>query len=271
MTNENGGMTPADMAAVMGNNNGGMFGNEGGAWWIIILFLFAFAGGWGNNGFGGGWGNNAAMGAADNYVLASDFATLQRQIESAAQSLERKGDGINNGLCDGFYTQAQLINGVNTNILTQGNATNMAMMQGFNATQAQMAQCCCDMRYDALKNSCDTNRGIETGFAQTNYNMATQANGISREIERGFCDTNYNMQSEHCQTMQAIDKVGDRVIDWLSQRENQQLRDENAALRLAASQAHQNNVLIGALKQPCPIPAYQVPNPYCNCNSGCGC
>lgn len=267
---ENGGMTPADMAAVMGNNNnGGLFGNDNGAWWIIILFLFAFAGGWGNNN-GGAFGGGG-MGVSDGYVLASDFATLQRQIESATQSLERKGDTIVNGLCDGFFNNAQQINGVNTNILTQGNATNMAMMQGFNATQAQMAQCCCDMRYDALKNSCDTNRAIETGFAQTNYNLATQANGMSREMERGFCNTNFAMQSQHCQTMQAIDKVGDRVIDWLSQRENQQLRDENAALRLAASQANQNNVIIGALKQPCPIPAYQVPNPYCNCNNGCGC
>ena len=42
-------MTPADFAAVTGNNNG--WGNDGG-WWLILLFLFAF-GGWGN-----GFGNN---------------------------------------------------------------------------------------------------------------------------------------------------------------------------------------------------------------------
>ena len=42
----NGGMSPADFAAVMGNGGrgyGGGFGNGfgDGAWWIIILFLFA--------------------------------------------------------------------------------------------------------------------------------------------------------------------------------------------------------------------------------------
>ena len=37
-------MTPADIAAVTGNNgNGWGFGGDG-AWWIIILLLFGFGG-----------------------------------------------------------------------------------------------------------------------------------------------------------------------------------------------------------------------------------
>ena len=81
-------------------NTGGFGGFGGdGAWWIIILFLFVFCG-WGNN----GWGNNGNYGAGgvmDGYVLTSDFATVERKLDS-----------VNNGLCDGFYAQAQLINGV---------------------------------------------------------------------------------------------------------------------------------------------------------------
>lgn len=46
------GLSAADVAAVTGNN--GFGGNGDGAWWLIILFLFAF----GNNGWNGG-GNNA--------------------------------------------------------------------------------------------------------------------------------------------------------------------------------------------------------------------
>lgn len=46
-------MTPADIAAVTGNNNGnGFFGNDG---YLFILFLFFAMFGWGN-GFGGGYG-----------------------------------------------------------------------------------------------------------------------------------------------------------------------------------------------------------------------
>lgn len=56
------------------NTNGGNgfgFGNDG-AWWIIILFLFAFCGGWGGN-----WGGNGNTGAGvvDGYVLTSDLPT----------------------------------------------------------------------------------------------------------------------------------------------------------------------------------------------------
>ena len=40
-------MTPADIAAVTNNGNNGMWGGDN-AWWIIILFLFAFVG-------NGGW------------------------------------------------------------------------------------------------------------------------------------------------------------------------------------------------------------------------
>ena len=91
----------ADIAAATGNNgnNNGM--GWGGDWsaWIIIFLIFA-AFGWGGNGnglFGGG-----SRGAADNYVLASDFSMLSRQMSDGFASQERKLDSINNGLCDGF-------------------------------------------------------------------------------------------------------------------------------------------------------------------------
>lgn len=120
-------MTPADIAAVTGNCGGNGMWGDGGAWWIIILFLFVFCG-WGGN----GWGNNGgAAGAADNYVLASDFATLQRQIDSSTASLERKSDAINSGLCDGFYAQ-------NTTALTGFSNVNQNLCNGF--AQAELSR-----------------------------------------------------------------------------------------------------------------------------------
>lgn len=179
MMNE--GMGPADIAAVTNNNGGGFgWGGSGGWFWIVVLFLFAFSGWGGIGGLGGG-------GAQQNYVLASDFATIQRQLSDGFGGVEKGIDTIRNGLCDGFYTEAQLMNG-----------TNMNMMQGFNAVQSQLADCCCK---------------AQTAIAGVNYNMATQANGISREIERGFCDTNYNNQAAH--------NPGDR---WSSCRDRRAFR-----------------------------------------------
>ena len=268
-------MTPADIAAVTrNNNNGGLFGGDNGAWFLIILFLFAFAGGWGNNGWGGAGGGNIT----ENYVLSSDFATIQRQLSDGFASMERKGDSISNGLCDGFYAQNTTMlngfNGVNTAVLNGTNNVTNAVMNGTNAIQSQLAQCCCDnksaiadVKYAMAMNANATDRAIGDGFAQTNFAIQNQHNAIERQVERGFADTNYNMATNTCQTLQAIDKVGDRVIEWMANRETQNLRDENNALRLAASQQAQNNYLINELRQ-YPRPAYVVPNPYaatCNC------
>lgn len=54
LTEGNGGLSAADVAAVTGGyGNNGFFGGDG-AWWLIILLLFA-NNGWGNGfGFGGG-------------------------------------------------------------------------------------------------------------------------------------------------------------------------------------------------------------------------
>lgn len=275
-------MTPADIAAVTGNNGNGMWG-DGGAWWIIILFLFVFCG-WGN---GNGWGNNGGAGAADNYVLASDFATLQRQIDSSTASLERKSDAINSGLCDGFYamntTALNGFSGVNQNLsngfaqaelsrangqmglMQQMNANNIAAMQNANALQAQLAQCYCD------------NREAISGM---NYNMAMNTNALQHSVESGFCQTNYNNASN---TRDIIDNQNSNARAILDALNAQQLAAKDAkiaeqnqqifGLQLAASQQAQNNYLIQTLK-PAPVPSFPAGQLYgymggcCNpCNS----
>lgn len=275
-------MTPADIAAVTGNNGNGMWG-DGGAWWIIILFLFVFCG-WGN---GNGWGNNGGAGAADNYVLASDFATLQRQIDSSTASLERKSDAINSGLCDGFYAQnttaltgfsnvnQNLCNGFaqaelsrangQMNLMQQMNASNITAMQNANALQSQLAQCCCDNR---------------EAISGVNYNMAMNTNAVQHSVENGFCQTNYNNANN---TRDIIDNQNSNARAILDALNAQQIAAKDAkiaeqsqqifGLQLAASQQAQNNYLVQTLK-PAPVPSFPAGQLYgymggcCNpCNS----
>lgn len=141
----------ADIAAATGNNgrNNDGFSDGAGAWWIVIFLIFAFMG-WGRNGYG--FGGGTGSGAADNYVLASDFATLQRQIDSSTATLERKADATQQGLCDGFYAMntgmlngfsgvqqamCQGFSGINSNINTTGYETRNAI----NALSSQLADC----------------------------------------------------------------------------------------------------------------------------------
>ena len=127
------GLSPADVVALNGSNgNDGMFGGNG-AYWLIILFLFAFCG-WGGNGFGG-FGGGSGAGASDNYVLASDFATIQRQLSDGFGALEAKGDSISNGLCSGFYETARIGDGIKEKIYSTRDADYSYGAQGYYCEQ----------------------------------------------------------------------------------------------------------------------------------------
>ena len=220
-----------------GYGNNGFFGND---WaWIVILLLFGY-GGRGFGGFGGGYG---AGGIGENYVLATDFANL-----------ERKMDGINNGLCDGFYAQ-------NTNMLNGFAGVQQTLCQGFSGIDRsianlgyQQAQCCCDVK-GAIKD-------VAYGNAMNTNAIQQQISSCCCDLEKANMQNRFDAQAYNCNTLQAIDKVGDRIIDYLANEKTQALRDENFALRLSASQAKQNEFLLGKLS-PCPTPAYVVPNPNC--------
>ena len=270
----NGCYSLSDIAAATGRNNGGMFGDEGGAWWIIILFLFAFAGGWGNNGYGYGSGNcgQNATSVYEGYVLNNDMSMISRQMSDGFSSQERKLDSISNGICSLGYNQLDQINGINTNIMGVGNAI-----------QTQLTDCCCktqtnigDVKYAIGSTGAEVSREVERGFSDTNYNLATQANGITNAMQSAFCQTNFNAQTN---TRDIVDSqnAGTQAIlariDALeSSRKDEKIAELTAQLNradLAASQAAQNTYLLSELK-PCPQPAYVVPNPYCNCRCNCG-
>lgn len=251
-------LSPADIAAVSGNNrNNGFMGDN---WvWLIVLFLFC---GWGNNGWGGNRGNSGAM---DSYVLVSDFATIQRQIDSATSTLERKADITQSGLCDGFYAMnTTLLNGfsgVNQNMnngfmnaeLARCNQQ-AALMQQLNNMQAQNAECCCN---------------IKQAIGETNYNIATQACDTRNTIQNATRDI---VDNQNCNARAILDALTAQRIEAKDAKiaeQNQQI----FAAQLAASQAAQNAYLVNQLK-PCPIPAYLVQNPSCcygTATNACGC
>lgn len=272
MFNSNNGYSLADIAAATGNNNNdGMFGGNG-AWWIIILFLFCFAGGWGNN-WGGFGGNQGSTSVYEGYVLNNDMSMISRQMSDGFNSQERKLDSISNGICSLGYDQLAQMNGINTNI-----------MSGVNTLQAAVKDCCCqtqqntkDTQYLIGSNAAEISRGVERGFSDTNYNLATQSNALTTAVNNGFCQAGFAAQTN---TRDIIDNASANtraILEKLSKMEidakNDKIADLTARLNradLAASQAAQNTYLINELK-PCPQPAYVVPNPYCNCNCNNGC
>lgn len=248
----------ADIAAATGNgrNNDGMFGGDG-AWWLIVLFLFVFCG-WGNN----GWGNNGNGGGYA--ATAATQADIQRGFDNSA--VISKLDGINNGLCDGFYSMNNGMltgfNGINTNIMQTGfgiqqaiNADTVANMQNTNALQAQLANCCCETR-EAIQ-------GVNYNMAQNTCALQNTMNNNTRDI----------LENQNSNTR--------AILDYLCQKETADLRAENQALKLAASQSNQNAVLQAAMDAntaeilrrtaPLPVPAFPASNLYGYTCNGCNC
>ena len=244
-------LSPADVAVLSGNarNNDGIgFGDN--AWWIIVLLLF----GWGRNGFGGGYG--ASGGVGENYVLATDFATIERKL-----------DGINNGICDATFalnntvtngfagvqqTLCQGFNGVNTAVL-QSSVNNE---RGLWNLSSQFADCCCK-----------TQRAIDG----VNYNMAMNTNSLQQTLCNNTRDI---IENQNANYRALHDELVANKLEMKNDRIAEQQNEINA-LRLAASQEKQNAYLLSELK-PCPSAAYIVPNPNCCYNynvtpAGCGC
>lgn len=259
------GYSLSDVAAVTKDGEGW---GGGASWWIIILFLFVFCG-WGGNGFGNRGNDAALQGALTRTDLCQDMNF---------QSLENGVRGIQQGLCDGFYAQnstmLQGFNGLQQSIGTefrgvdnaicnlgfnvqQGfNSSNMTAMQNANAIQAQLAQCCCDTR---------------AGLADVKYQMATDT-----------CAINNNIQSQTRDIIENANNNTRSILDFLVQDKISTLQQENANLKLAASQSAQNNYLVSQLSPKFPVPAYVTCNPFtgqygypqtntCGCgNCNCG-
>lgn len=240
-------MTPADIAAVTNNRGNGGFGDGfGDGWWIIILFLL-----FGNRGYGGGnYGGGGCATQAD-VRAAVDQQTLISKIDQQTYGLADSFTALNNTLNNNFR-------GLDNAICTLG----YQGAQHANNLSAQLAQCCCDTRA-AIKDN--TTQGVMNTNA-----IQQQIAACCCDLEKANMQNRFDAQTYNCNTLQAIDKLGDRIIDYMAAEKTQALRDENQALRLAASQAKQNQYLINELR-PCPIPAYITCNPYAANYGNCGC
>jgi hypothetical protein len=180
MFNTSNGYSLSDIAAVSRNGGDEGWGGGNGAWWLIVLFLFAF------NGNGWGWSGNREGGGAAPGTVREEVA-----YGFDMNGLENGVRGIQQGLCDGFYAMnTGMLNGFSgiQNTLCQGFAGvhdsitqgTIADMQGNFALQSAITAgntgITAQLTNMAAANAaccCETQRGIERGFADLGYNLAT--------------------------------------------------------------------------------------------------
>lgn len=306
----------------MGGFGGGFGNGFGGDWSWILLLLLISNGGWGGFGMGGfggmmgmgmmdGWGlypwmnqaevttsgfqnaaTNSAISSLQNSVT-SGFGDVQLGIAGVNQSICQTGNGIQNALCSGFAGTTAAVTGTQNaisqqmaqnelNSLNRSFAEQTANMQGMNAIQSQLAQCCCDNRLGT--------ESLRATVLQENCSDRYEAANNTRDIITNATGNTTALLNTITSGIQSIkDELCNDRLDQ-ERRENANLRTQLNMAQLAASQGAQtaqliqdNNAQTAALIQriaPYPTPSFQVGNPYyyngygynngC-CNNGCGC
>ena len=219
----------SDLAAVVGNRNGdgnGMFSNGEGLLWL--LFILILGGGWnrgGGYGYGGGAGN---VGGNELYP----WMTLQQQFTEILQSLCNGLAGVSSAIATGF-AQAET-SAANRAMNAQQNVFGLqtAMMQGFNAQQAQLSDCCCKQQLATAQ--------LGSQIAADGCATRQLVNETARDI----------MANDNANYQRVMDKLCQLELDGYKARLDQaesdkaELREELSTARFQASQVAQNGLIM---------------------------
>jgi hypothetical protein len=145
-------------------------------------------------------------------------------------------------VASGFST-SEIMSDLNDILLGQA-SIQQTLCQGFNGVNTAILQ---------------SANATERGFAQTNYNMQdccckTNSNidNLRFDLSKGLCDV---IRSGQDNTQRIIDMYTGDKIDTLNRK--------LATAEARNSTLENNAYLISQLREPCPVPAYRVPNPNC--------
>lgn len=267
-----GGMSAADLAAVMrGNNNG--WGNDGcGGWWIILFFLLCLGGGWGNN----GWGNNGAVPQInadlqrgfDQQATTGQISALQTQVGSGFADAALAN-------CQGNANIVQAITGAKDAVNGTLYANQLANNQAMNGLAMSLQNCCCenraniaDLKYTVATENCADRQALSDGLRDLIAQNTANTQAIINSQNQGF----QGIQDKLCQL--ELDsykqKVSDQAAEIASLRGQVSQTAQTAAI-IQNNEAQTAN-LLQRLNPPA-VPAYVVQNPNCcgTTNYGCGC
>ena len=259
-SSENGGLSAADMAAVLGNNgNGNGFFGADGLWWLIILLLFS------NNGWGYGFGGSGML----PFMMGNQGSSeVQRGFDQNA--IMSGLSGINTSLANAEISRCN----AQANVLQALNTNQAALTAGMNAIASSLQNCCCenrsniaDLKYTVATENCADRTALNEGLrdlmmantANTQSLMNTMTSGIQTVMDK-ICQLELDGKNAQIAELQA-------QLNEANRRASQ--NDQTA--QILASQAAQTSALEQYLA-PTPRPAYIVQNPNCcSQNFGCGC
>lgn len=232
---ENGVQATMPVTPAYGNSGFGGFGGNGDGLWVLLFFVLLLGNGnWGN------WGGNG-NGSMPGYSQVNDFSQL-----------ERENDIIRSDICDGFANVNQSLANGFQNIQTSFANAELSRSNTQAALMGQMYS----MSMADLQRGCDIQSGMASGFAQTNYNLASQNCETRNTIQNSTRDI-IDSQREGTNailgalTAQAMASKDERIAE-LTQKVN--------SLENANINNMQSAYLLQTLR-PYPVPAFTVVPP----------
>lgn len=237
LSNDGNGMV-MPVGPMYGNGANGSWFGDGGLFWIIILFLFAFNGGWGN-GYGNGGSN----------VVNND---IQRGFDQ--QAVMGGINGLTTAVTNGFSGAEVSRCNAQANVL-----------QAMNSLSMGLQNCCCenraglaDLKYTVATEACSDRQAVNDAL-----------NAVTNAMNAGF----QGIYNQMCQ-----DKIDAKNEEIASLRTQLSMKDLAASQNAQTAQIMaDNSAQTAALEHylnPTPVPAYMVQNPNCcgqNFYNGCGC
>lgn len=223
----------------------------------------------------------AAQGALtrEQACIDNNFNNLMRETAGISDAVNLGFSNLNSSICQQQYDTAGMINALGNTVQGGFNATNVAMLQGFNAIQSQAADCCCK---------------TQSGIEGLKYTIASEDCATRSTIQNGIRDV---LENQNANARAVLDKLTQQEIaakDAQITALNQQL----FTAQLSASQGAQTaqiearadarlTQVLNAINPPA-VPAYPAPSPCglgnwapqvlansyangCGCNTGCGC
>lgn len=219
----------SDLAAVVGNSNGngnGTFSNGEGLLWL--LFILILGGGWNNN---RGWGGNGGGAGAVGGDALYPWMNLQQNFTEILQSLCGGFAGVTSAVTNGFAQAETSAANRAMDQMQNTFALQTAMMQGFNAQQAQLASCCCDNRLAVANLSADLAR-------EACANRQVASDGV-RDIMQNDSNNTQRILDKLCQ----LELDGAKAETAAANREIINLQNQLNMASFSASQAAQNQLI----------------------------
>ena len=233
------GFSAADLAAVVGNKDGDGFGSGNGAWWILILLVFAAM--FGNGSFGGGFGGTNGV------------ADVQRGFDQ--QAVMSGVNGLTAQVGAGFANAEISRCNQQTNILQAINQSQAVATSNTNALAMSLQNCCCENR---------------AATADLKYTIANEGSSTRAAI----ASNTQAILDKLCQ--QEIDALKTQNANLQTQLNLANMAASQTAqtAKILADNAAQTTALEQYLNPPA-RPAYIVANPN-GCGTpiyytGCGC